>query len=864
MNVLYRKGIYILYLALLILIFSCSGIEKTQVTSKTEEKTDDISEILIKTPEESFSLDGAEINNDTVTIKSEINGRLESARQHYLLAQEALENDDSTSAIKEFENAIKFLDELSFFPDIDRNDQYAELSNSIKNDYEEVIASVEELSIDAPISILREKIDDEVEQTEIKTEKIPIPKELPHTTVELEINEKVEKYVSFFMNRGEKFLPKWFYRSGYYFPMMKKIFAEEGVPQELIYLSLIESGLNPIARSWANAVGLWQFIKGTGELYDLHGNIWTDDRRNPEKATRAAARHMKDLYDIYQDWHLVLAAYNCGGGKVNKAMRRANSNDYWVISKYLPKETRGYVPQYIAISLIFMNPAQYGYQNFEIAKPFEFDTVPINDCIDLSVLAGCAKTDEEQLTLMNPELVQGCTPPNMNYTLRVPKNSSSSFLANLENIPPEKKRLYFYHIVKKGETAVSIAKKYHITKDLLTSLNNLDLLKKKKRKKSQLPAGIALKIPIKNGPKTDFASKASVKTKDNDDEQLNTKKSKKSSDIEKTKLIYVVEENDNLKKIASLYDVRISDLRNWNDIAFGEEVEESDSLEIWIANKKLSRYKNISELKANEKQKLLSTKFNPATETSKKWVSYKVKKGESLSTIAQNYDVDIKSLKKWNKLKKGYVSGGQKLKIFANVPEQENIAENSQDTKSKDVSYVVKEGETLFSIAKNNNIPLTDLKKWNDIDENSSIKTGQSLRLIPKLDKKSDIAIAKNSKKSKNIDLQNYKVKKGDNLFSIAKAYNVSVEDIKKLNNLSSEAIKNGQTLKISQSMIASSSKGDNQKPKTSGKKESYKIKKGDTLYGIAKKFNVTVNDIQQWNTLEKGLVAGKSIIIYR
>jgi membrane-bound lytic murein transglycosylase D len=855
------------YSILTILLLGCSSAS-LNIANRQEH-------IEITPIEESFSTDGADIAiSDTINIKNDITSKLELARQHYLSALEAYENDDSIQSVEEFETAIKILDELSYYPEIEKNEEFTELSKSLIEDYEKLITTIDELESDAPIFALREKINSEAELIDVKKENIFIPKELPKTTVPFEINEKVEQFVAFFMERGHKFLPTWFYRSGIYFPMMRKIFAEEGLPQELIYLSLVESGLNPTARSWASAVGLWQFVKKTGEIYNLKGNIWWDERRNPEKATRAAARHLKDLYDIYQDWHLVLAAYNCGAGRVNYALRRAKSDNFWSIYRYLPRETRGYVPQYIAISLIFINPERYGFAKFEIGKPFECDTVNINESIDLNVLAKCVGISDEDMVLLNPELVQGCTPPNITYAIKIPKDKTQVFTANLKNIPQEDKRSFFLHLVKKGETPSTIAKKYKISQSLLVSMNNLDKYRprrKKRRYRNRLPVGIALKIPIKytQNEIAEIEKNISPTEEDinNQSEDANKKINTKPNSS-KTKLIYLVKDSDNLKRIASLYDVRISDLRNWNDIAFGKEVEESDSLEIWIPENKLAQYKNINTLNDNEKNKLLATKFSSTVEKENKWITHRIRKGETLSSLASDYNVEIKSIKRWNKMRKNTVILGQKIKIYARVPST-NLAEKSESTKNnkmKEITYTVKAGETLYSIARKSNVPLHDLLTWNKINDRSKLKIGQVLRLIPRLSENKNIAkaeITEKSSKNKTVNSHTYKVKKGDNLYTIANAYNVSIEDIKNLNDLPNEKIKKGQILKIN-SPAPSSAKGDNAKPKTSAKKETYKVKKGDTLYSIAKKFGVKVDDLKKWNRATKNLKIGAKLVVYR
>jgi membrane-bound lytic murein transglycosylase D len=269
-------------------------------------------------------------------------------------------------------------------------------------------------------------------------------------------------------------MERWLSLAGRYFPMMKRIVKEEGLPEEIVFMAMPESGLNPMARSWAKAVGLWQFMKGTGRLYGLRGNFWYDERRDVEKATRAAARHLHDLYEDFGDWYLVLAAYDSGPGRVYKGIRRSGSTDFWEMRRKLPRETRNYVPQYIAVTVIGLNPAAYGFSGITPEPELAYERVTVDDCVDLSVLASCAGTDVGTMEELNPELVQWCTPPGMKgYSLRVPVGSSGTFKKKYAQVPDDQKRDMIVHKVHGGETLASIAKKYGIPAEVIRESNHL-------------------------------------------------------------------------------------------------------------------------------------------------------------------------------------------------------------------------------------------------------------------------------------------------------------------------------------------------------------------------------------------------------
>ena len=416
---------------------------------------------------------------------------LEQGRQHYLDALQAQSDGDSVGSASMFEDAIAVLNEASYYPEIDNNQDFNDLLKSVIEDYEKYIASIDTLSPQSSVYVLREKLNLELDKIDISGIKIP-RSIIGKTTVPIVINEYVERNVAFFIGKGRHHMERWIYLSGKYFPLLSRIFQEEGVPQEMLFLAMPESGLNPTIRSWAKAVGMWQFMRGTGALYGLKGNYWFDERRDFEKASRAAAQHLKDLYDEYGDWNLVLVAYNAGGGRVNRGIRKSGSVDFWEMRKFLPRETRNYIPQYMAVTLIAMNPEVFGFTNLGKADSLKFESTTVDDCVDLKILADCAETDLEILRDLNPELTQWCTPPNFKgYHLRIPYGKKDVFTANYEKIPEDRKMDFAVHTVRRGETPGSIAKKYGILTSAVLEINHLT-----KRKK--LKTNSTLVIPIRS------------------------------------------------------------------------------------------------------------------------------------------------------------------------------------------------------------------------------------------------------------------------------------------------------------------------------------------------------------------------------
>jgi len=309
----------------------------------------------------------------------------------------------------------------------------------------------------------------------------------------LVINDYVAGYINFYSTRGHGTLERAMIRSGRYRDMINRVLKQEGVPQDLIYLAEAESGFEPLALSRAGARGMWQFMGSRANGYGLQRSWWIDERQDPEKATRAAARHLRDLYNEFGDWYLAMAAYNSGPGNVQQAVRRTGYADFWELYKrnVLPKETKNYVPIILAFTIMAKNPAQYGLGKVQPALPLETDTVRINYPIDLRLVAECVDNDLHTLTELNPSLLRLTTPRDSTYDLRLPAGTKEMFNEAITAIPMDKRVAWRYHHVAPGETLDTIARQYHTRTSAIEEVNNL--------KGDDLRADTKLIIPVTAG-----------------------------------------------------------------------------------------------------------------------------------------------------------------------------------------------------------------------------------------------------------------------------------------------------------------------------------------------------------------------------
>ncbi len=537
------------------------------------------------------------------------------AEKEYLAGQENIKSGNTDAAKANFDRALTILGDIP--PEVQPDQRLQQESNRIHSAMSDLSlqalkpgeAAPEQKSEPAPIDEANEvtyPVDPNIKAkaaAEIKA---------THSDLPLMLTDPVASYINYFSNRGRGTLEHALIRSGRYQEMIRQTLKDEGVPQDLIYLAQAESGFHALALSRVGARGIWQFMASRGKGYGLERNMWVDDRQDPEKATRAAARHLKDLYNQFGDWYLAMAAYNSGPGTVQSAVKRTGYADFWELYRrnVLPKETRNYVPIILAETIMAKNPAQYGLEGLIPDKPVPYDTVKVNYAVDLRLVAECVDVPPAVLEDLNPSLIRLVTPKGEEFSLKLPVGTESQYLDAINAIPKDMRVWWRYHKVGPGENLLSIAREYHTTARAIVNANNLET-------GENLQAETKLIIPIAPGR---HAASEGVQA------------------YAKHLTVYRIRRGDTVQSVADNFGVSPAIVRRWNRVK-GNSLRGRRILYVHLPispNPLEASSKPMNDRKLRDSARV-------------RQVRHSVKPGETLYSIANSYNTTVEAIKASNR-----------------------------------------------------------------------------------------------------------------------------------------------------------------------------------------------------------------------
>lgn len=460
-------------------------------------------------------------------------------------------------------------------------------------------------------------------------------------------NKQVEMYLHLFQNGQRKQFARWLSRSTTYLDMIEEELAEADLPLDLVYLAMIESGFNQLARSRSKAVGLWQFMHGTGKQYHLDIDKYVDERRDAQKSTKAAVSYLSDLYKEFNDWHLAVAAYNGGPGKIRYGLKKFKVDNFWELAskKYLSLETKRYVPKLIAALIIAKEPEKYGFTDIEYTKPLQYDSINVGPGVSLEAIAMISGSSIKEIKRLNHELRQNMTPANRaGYQVNIPVATAEIARNNFSRLHSIVSTGYKTHSIRKGDTLTKICKLYGVNKTTLLKVNNL--------RSNNLVSGQNLRIPfstIKYKILPEGSTGAMAAYKDN-------------------LVLHMIKPGETLSRISNEYNVPVEMIVAWNGLKNSHSIRSGQQLALYIdsgshvqvtqitdSSGKLAK-NHIFTLSADRKKRHVS----PAEEMFQ-W--YNVQDGDSLWGISRKFSASTSDIKKWNNLKSNLIHPGSKLKL---------------------------------------------------------------------------------------------------------------------------------------------------------------------------------------------------------
>ncbi|MCP4684313.1 MAG: LysM peptidoglycan-binding domain-containing protein [bacterium] len=587
-----------------------------------------------------------------------------------------------------FEKAIKILASLDIEPDTVVTPEAVKYTTLLSNtiaDYRVALRSLGQLEGEVTPYVMVERYG-ELEERLGHDSMVVFSQEVKPITYDLPVkmNDRVKSSVIYFQTVAKEQFKKYLRRSQRYDALYRETIRKYGLPEDLVYLSLVESGFNPNAYSWARAMGLWQFISSTGRSYGLNRNWWIDERKDPVKATDAACRFLRDLYKQFGDWELAMAAYNGGPGRVSRTIKKQGTIDFWKMK--LKRQTMDYVPLIYAAAIISKDPERYGFYDIVHESPVVWDEVKIDKCLELKVVAKEIGCDVKTLKNLNPELLRNYTPPNdKKYQLKIPVGSKPKFLAAYDGMPSPKETSWVQHKIRKGETVSTIAAKYGVSQYAVFESNNLS-------RRSRIYAGKKLIVPVPL------------------DREYSSKSAKRDYRAENS--IYTIRSGDNLWDLARVFGTSVDALRRVNYIERGSRIYVGQRLKIPSS---ASRFKELNSSSSGKTyaSNQSSAKSSSSGDTSK----YKVRSGDTLWDIARKFGTTTSKLRNLNGLgRSSRIYPGQVLTVAGGGG-------------SEYVIYKVRRGDNLSRIAKKYRTTIARILAANHLTDPDNIPVGYKLRI---------------------------------------------------------------------------------------------------------------------------------------
>lgn len=618
------------------------------------------------------------------------------ADRRYALGADALRSGDEDGAQQHFDAALNVYMEA----DIPLGDEaeFRSAFNSLVNRVDAqqldvylipVEASAPELPSEeipvlssAEIDMLRARLADTLPALPRFT--IPVPADHP----------RVIEAVKFLSEQRREVIQGGLDRAQRYLPLIHETFADAGVPAELAWIPLIESLFKPVVRSRASAVGLWQLMAPTARLYGLRVDYFVDERRDPVKSTQAISRFILDYYAEFGDWHLAIAAYNGGKGRVGRALQRTNTSDFWSLAatRTLPRETREFVPKILAAILIGTEPERYDFL-IEEQPPFEYDEVTIDSMTDLQVIAEAAGTTLETIQELNPQLLRRTTPRIPEYTLRVPAGRARDFNVAYAAIPIEERVRVAEHVVGRGETLSQIGNDYGLSWHAVADYNGI-------RDPRRVRAGTRLLIPIAQG-----AASVSVPS------SVRPELVQRSGVGRGDKVVHTVRRGESLWLIARAYDTTVIEVKRWNGLR-SDRLNQGDTLDVYYGGTTPNVSAGAAPPSTADPGRPSSSGAGGNAASQER--TYTVRRGDTLDSIARLHGVALRDLRAWNGLVSSRIYPGDKLTLHT-------------DGSSVSATYTVRRGDTLGRIAQRFGVTVAKLCAWNGIATNTTLFPGNRL-----------------------------------------------------------------------------------------------------------------------------------------